>query len=119
MDILTGFKTGHSNNFISCYQKKPQRTSFLEVEWPLSKDHAEYVLTSSKKVENEVGNDYKANHKVDTTLLYNVVKMQIKANSTKHAQQKQTEKTLETETLRPEQKLENNFSEVEKCEIRT
>ena len=50
--------------------------------------------------------------------------MQIRANSIKYAKQQkakqnQTEKTLETEILKLELKLEDNISDVEKCEIHT
>ena len=50
--------------------------------------------------------------------------MQIRASSIKYAKQqkakqKRTEKTLETEILIPERKLENNISETEKRDIRT
>ena len=50
--------------------------------------------------------------------------MQIRASSIKYAKQqkakqKRTEKTLETEILMLERKLENNISEFERREIRT
>ena len=50
--------------------------------------------------------------------------MQIRASSIKYAKQqkakqKRTEKTLETEILILERKLENNISETEKRDIRT
>ena len=57
-------------------------------------------------------------------LLWDAMKMQIRANLIKYAKQqkakqKHIEKTLETEILTLEQKLESNFFEVEKCEIST
>ena len=77
-----------------------------------------------KETINEVSNDYKEDETVDAMLLWDVMKMQIRANSIKYAKQqkakqKQTEKTLETEILKLELKLEDNISDVEKCEIRT
>ena len=77
-----------------------------------------------KETINEVSNDYKEDETVDAILLWDVMKMRIRANSIKYAKQqkakqKQTEKTLETETLKLELKLEDNISNDEKCEIRT
>ena len=71
-----------------------------------------------------MSNDYKEDESVDAILLWDVMKMQIRASSIKYAKQqkakqKRTEKTLETEILMLERKLENNISEFEKREIRT
>ena len=71
-----------------------------------------------------MSNDYKEDETVDAILLWDVMKMQIRANSIKYAKQqkakqKQTEKTLETEILKLELKLEDNISDDEKCEIHT
>ena len=77
-----------------------------------------------KETINEVSNDYKEDETVDAVLLWDVMKMQIRANSIKYAKEqkakrKQTAKTLETEILKLEQMLEDNISDNEKCEIRT
>jgi len=58
-----------------------------------------------KETINEVSNDYKEDETVDVILLWDVMKMQIRANSIKYAKQqkakqKQTAKTLETEILK-------------------
>ena len=71
-----------------------------------------------------MSNDYKEDESVDAILLWDVMKMQIRASSIKYAnqqkaKQKRAEKTLETEILMLERKLENNISEFEKREIRT
>ena len=69
--------------------------------------------------------EYKEDESGDAILLWDVLKMQIRASSIKYAKQlkakqKRTEKTLETEILTLEQTHErNNLSEIEKCEIRT
>ena len=71
-----------------------------------------------------MSNEYKEDKTVDAILLWDVMKMQIRANSIKYAKQqkakqKQTEKTLETEILKLEQKLEDNIiTDDEKCETR-
>ena len=77
-----------------------------------------------KETMNEVSNDYEEDETVDAVLLWDVMKMQIRAISIKYARQqrakqKQTEKTLETEILKLEQMLEDNIPNDEKCEIRT
>ena len=77
-----------------------------------------------KETINKVSNDYKEDESVDAILLWDVLKMQIRASSIKYAKQqkakqKRTEKTLETEILMLERKLEDNISETEKREIRT
>ena len=71
-----------------------------------------------------MSNDYKEDESVDAILLWDVMKMQIRASSIKYtkqlkAKQKRTKKTLETEILMLERKLENNLSDIEKREIRT
>ena len=76
-----------------------------------------------KETINEVSNEYKEDKTVDAILLWDVMKMQIRANSIKYekqqkAKQKQTEKTLETEILKLEQKLDDNITDDEKCETR-
>ena len=73
---------------------------------------------------NVVSNDYKEDESVDAILLWDVMKMQIRAVAIKYAKQlkvkqKRTEKTLETKILMLEYKLENNVSEIEKREIGT
>ena len=71
-----------------------------------------------------MSNDYKEDAAVDAVLLWDVMKMQIRAKSIKYAKQqrakqKRSENTLETEILKCEQKLEtDNISEGEKCETR-
>ena len=55
-----------------------------------------------KETINKVSNDYKEDESVDAILLWDVMKMQIRASSIKYAKQqkakqKRTEKTLETE----------------------
>ena len=71
-----------------------------------------------------MSNDYKEDESVDAILLWDVMKMQITASTIKYAKQqkakqKRTEKTLETEILMLERKLEDNISKTEKREIRT
>ena len=63
-----------------------------------------------------MSNEYKEDESVDAILLWEVMKMQIRASSIKYAKQlkakqKRTEKTLETDILIVECKLENNISE--------
>ena len=70
-----------------------------------------------------MSNEYKEDESLDAILLWDVMKMQIRASLIKYAKQlkakqKRTEKTLETEILMLERKLENNISEIEKREIR-
>ena len=70
-----------------------------------------------------MSNDYKEDDLVDA-ILWDVMKMQIGASSIKYAKeqkakQKRIEKTLETEILMLERKLESNISEAEKREFRT
>jgi len=77
-----------------------------------------------KETMNVVSNDYKEDESVDAILLWDVMKMQIRAVAIKYAKQlkvkqKRTEKTLETKILMLEYKLENNVSEIEKREIGT
>ena len=122
-DILTGFKTDHSLITLSLATKTNTRgPGFWKLNTHFLKD-LEYV-NLIKEIINEVSNDYKEDETVDAVLLWDVMKMQIRANSIKYAKeqkakQKQTEKTLETEILKLEQMLEDNISDNEKWEIRT
>ena len=67
-----------------------------------------------------MSNDYKDDETVDPVLLWDVLKMQIRASSIKYAKeykakQRQSETTLETDISLLEQKLEgNNLSDAEK-----
>ena len=122
-DILTGFKTDHSLITLSLATKTNFRgPGFWKLNTHFLKD-LEYI-NLIKEIINEVSNDYKEDETVDAVLLWDVMKMQIRANSIKYAKeqkakQKQTEKTLETEILKLEQMLEDNISDNEKREIRT
>ena len=59
-----------------------------------------------KETINKVSNEYKKDESVNAILLWDVLKMQIRASSIKHAKQKRTEKTLKTEILMLECKPE-------------
>ena len=70
-----------------------------------------------------MSNDYKEDDLVDA-ILWDVMKMLIGASLIKYAKeqkakQKRIEKTLETEILMLERKLESNISEAEKPEFPT
>ena len=70
-----------------------------------------------------MSNDYKEDDLVDA-ILWGVMKMLIGASSIKYAKeqkakQKRIEKTLETEIVMLERKLESNISEAEKREFPT
>ena len=122
-NILPGFKTDHSLITLSLATKtNPRGPGFWKLNSHLLKD-LEYINLIKETI-NEVSNDYKEDETVDAILLWDVMKMQIRANSIKYAKQqkakqKQTEKTLETEILKLELKLEDNISDDEKCETRT
>jgi len=122
-DILRGFKTDHSLITLSLGTKtNPRGPGFWKLNSHFLKDF-EYINLIKETI-NVVSNDYKEDESVDAILLWDVMKMQIRAVSIKYekqvkAKQKRTEKTLETEILMLESKLENNLSEIEKREIRT
>ena len=122
-NILPGFKTDHSRITLSLATKtNPRGPGFWKLNSHFLKD-LEYINLIKETI-NEVSNDYKEDETVDAILLWDVMKMQIRANSIKYAKQqkakqKHTEKTLETEILKLELKLEDNISDDEKCEIRT
>ena len=122
-DILPGFKTDHSLITLSLTTKtNPRVPGFWMLNSHFLKD-LEYI-NLIKETTNEVSYDYKEDETVDATLLWDVMKMQIRANAIiyakqQKAKQKQTEKTPETEILKLELKLEDNISDDEKCEIRT
>ena len=122
-DILPGFKTDHSLITLSLGTKtNPRGPGFWKLNSHFLKD-LEYINLIKETI-NKVSNDYKEDESVDAILLWDVMKMQIRASSIKYAKQqkakqKRTEKTLETEILMLERKLEDNISETEKREIRT
>ena len=122
-DILPGFKTDHSLITLSLGTKtNPRGPGFWKLNSHFLKD-LEYINLIKETI-NKVSNDYKEDESVDAILLWDVMKMQIRASSIKYAKQqkakqKRTEKTLETEILTLERKLEDNISETEKREIRT
>ena len=117
-DILPGFKTDHSLVTLSLGTKtNPRGPGFWKLNSHFLKD-LEYINLIKETI-NKVSNDYKEDESVDAILLWDVMKMQIRASSIKYAKQKRTEKTLETDILMLERKLENNISEFEKREIRT
>ena len=122
-DILPGFKTDHSLITLSLGTKtNPRGPGFWKLNSHFLKD-LEYINLIKETI-NKVSNDYKEDESVDAILLWDVLKMQIRASSIKYAKQqkakqKRTEKTLETEILMLERKLEDNISETEKREIRT
>ena len=70
-----------------------------------------------------VSNDYKEDETVDPILLWDVMKMQIRASSIKYAKiykAKQSQTTLESEISLLEEKLDgNNLSDDEMNEVRT
>ena len=121
--VLPGFKTDHSLITLSLGTKtNPRGPGFWKLNSHFLKD-LEYINLIKETI-NVVLNDYKEDESVDAILLWDVMKMQIRAVSIKYAKQlkakqKRTEKTLETEILMLERKLENNLPEIEKREIRT
>ena len=122
-DILPGFKTDHSLITLSLGTKTNLRgPGFWKLNSHFLKD-LKYINLIKETI-TKVSNDYKEDESVDAILLWDVMKMQIRASSIKYAKQqkakqKRTEKTLETEILMLERKLEDNISETEKREIRT
>ena len=97
----------------------PRGPGFWKLNSHFLKD-LEYINLIKETI-NEVSNEYKEDKTVDAILLWDVMK--IRANSIKYAKQqkakqKQTEKTLETEILKLEQKLDDNITDDEKCETR-
>ena len=115
-DILPGFKTDHSLiTWTLGTRTNPRGPGFWKLNSHFLKD-LEYI-NFIKETINKVSNDYKEDESVDAILLWDVMKLQIRASSIKYAKQqkakqKRTEKTLE-------RKLENNISEIEKRQIRT
>ena len=61
--------------------------------------------------------DYDGDYTLDAILLWDVMKVEIRANSTK-GKTKQSKRTLKAEILTLEHNFENSSSEVEKNEIR-
>ena len=124
-DILTGFKTDHSLITLSLATKtNPRGPGVWKLNSHFLKD-LEYINLIKETI-NEVSNDYEEDETVDAVLLWDVMKMQIRANSIKYAKEQKakkkktrTEKTLQTEILKLEQILEDNISDDEKCEICT
>ena len=122
-NILPGFKTDHSLITLSLGNKtNPRGPGYWKLNNDFLKD-LEYINLIKETI-NEVSNAYKEDESVDGILLWDVMKMQITASSIKYAKQqkakqKRIEKTLETEMLMLERKLEDNISESEKREIRT
>ena len=123
-DILPGFKTDHSLITLSLATKtNPRGPGFWKLNSHFLKD-LEYINLIKETI-NEVSNDYKEDETVDAILTFmgcdenaNQSKL-IKYAKQQKAKQNQTEKTLETEILKLELKLEDNISDVEKCEIHT
>ena len=113
-DILPGFKTDHSLITLSLGAKtNPRGTGCWKLNSHFLKD-LEYINLIKETI-NEVSNDYKEDESVDAILLWDVMKMQIRASSIRYARQlrarqKRTEKTLGTEIL---------MLEIEKREIRS
>ena len=122
-DILPGFKTDHSLITLTLDTRtNPRGPGFWKLNSHFLKD-LEYI-NFIKETIGKVSNNYKEDESVDAILLWDVMKMQIRASSIKYgkqqkAKQKRTEKTLETEISMLECKLENKISEIEKREIRT
>ena len=120
-DILPGFRTDHSLITLCIGTKtNPRGPGFWKLNTHFLRD-LEYISLIKNTI-NEVSNDYKDDETVDPVLLWDVLKMQIRASSIKYAKeykakQRQSEKTLETDISLLEQKLEgNNLSDAEKNE---
>ena len=83
---------------------------------------SEYVNLIKETI-NEVANDYKNDNEVDSVLLCDTMKLQIRSSSLHYAKKKKAkmksqETSLEVDILALQRKLEeNNFSETEKTEI--
>ena len=83
---------------------------------------SEYVNLIKETI-NEVANDYKNDNEVDSVLLWDTMKLQIRSSSLHYAKKKKAkmksqETSLEVDILARQRKLEeNNFSETEKTDI--
>ena len=83
---------------------------------------SEYVNLIKETI-NEVANDYKNDNEVDSVLLWDTMKLQIRSSSLHYAKKKKAkmksqETSLEVDILALQRKLEeNNFSETEKTDI--
>jgi len=95
-DILPGLKTDHSLITLSLGTKtNPRRPGFWMLNSHFLKD-LEYINLIKESL-NKVSNEYKEDESVDAILLWDVMKMQIRASSIKYekqlrAKQKRTEK---------------------------
>ena len=121
-DILPGFKTDHSLITLHLTNNtNPRGPGF----WKLNTSfllESEYINLIKETI-NEVANDYKNDNEVDSVLLWDTMKLQIRSSSLHYAKKKKAkmksqETSLEVDILALQRKLEeNNFSETEKTEI--
>ena len=75
-----------------------------------------------KETINEAANDYKKDKEVDSVLLWDTMKLQIRSSSLHYAKKKKAkmksqETSMEVDILARQWKQENNFSETEKKQI--
>ena len=119
-DILPGYKTDHS--LITLLRLttniNPRGPGF----WKLNTSfllESEYVNLIKETI-NKVANDYKNDNEVDSVLLWDTMKLQIRSSSLyyakkKKAKMKSQETSLEVEIVALQKRLEeNNVSETEK-----
>ena len=121
-DILPGFKTDHSLITLHLTNNtNPRGPGF----WKLNTSfllESEYVNLIKETI-NEVANAYNNDNEVDSVLLWDTMKLQIRSSSLyyakrKKAKMKSQETSLEGHILALQKKLEeNNASEAEKTDI--
>ena len=121
-NILPGFKTDHSLITLHLTNNtNPRGPGF----WKLNTSfllESEYVNLIKETI-SEVANDYKNDNEVDSVLLWDTMKLQIRSSSLHYAKKKKAkmksqETSLEVDILALQRKLEeNNFSETEKTDI--
>ena len=119
---MPGFKTDHSLITLHLTNNtNPSGPGF----WKLNTSfllESEYVNLIKETI-NEVANDSKNDNKVDSVLLWDTMKLQIRSSSLHYAKKKKAkmksqETSLEVNILALQRKLEeNNFSETEKTDI--
>ena len=85
-DILPGFRTDHSLITLCIGTKtNPRGPGFWKLNTHFLRD-LEYISLIKNTI-NEVSNDYKDDETVDPVLLWDVLKMQIRASSIKYAKE--------------------------------
>ena len=121
-DILPGFKTDHFLITLHLtHNTNPRGPDF----WKLNTSfllESEYVNLIKETI-NKVANEYKNDNEVDSVLLWDTMKLQIRSSSLyyakkKKAKMKSQETSLEVEILALQKKLEeDNNPETEKTDI--